>query len=303
MLRLAMTTRAETFERAREPLAERGIEVVHVAVDERTVSLTADDSGTTDRDSPPENDEQFPDVDVGLVYPSRLMEGGVADAFLDVAWVNDREAVLTSRNKAGVYATLDQAGIAVPETTLVSNPVGERAVREAAAEIGFPVVVKPNSTTRGVGVAKLPDADSLAGVTDYLDLLHEFPATGDRSFLLQEYLPDARDYRVMIVDGRYAGAVERRLPPDGRAAGQWKHNVHRGAEAVAVDLPEPARRLAERTAAALGIDYLGVDLLRRNDRWLVNETNARPTIDDAAKYEPEFYDRLATLIRRRATEQ
>ncbi len=303
MLRLAMTTRAETFERAREPLVERGIEVVHVVVDERTVSLTPGNSGTTDRDSPPESDEQFPDVDVGLVYPSRLMEGGVADAFLDVPWVNDREAVLTSRNKAGVYATLDQAGIAVPETTLVSNPVGERAVREAAIAIGFPVVIKPNSTTRGVGVAKLPDADSLAGVTDYLDLLHEFPATGDRSFLLQEYLPDARDYRAMIVDGRYAGAVERRLPSDARAAGQWKHNVHRGAEPVAVDLPEPARRLAERTADALGIDYLGVDLLRRDDRWLVNETNARPTIDDADKYEPEFYDRLATLIRRRATQQ
>jgi ribosomal protein S6--L-glutamate ligase len=292
MLRLAITTRAETFERVRGPLAERGIEVEHIAVDERTLALTAEES-------------LFPSVDVGFVYPGRLMEGAVADALLAVPWVNDRSAVLTSRNKAGVYATLSQAGIAVPETTLVSNPADEQAVREAAAEIGFPLVIKPNSTTRGIGIARIGDADSLSGVADYLDLIHEFPATGDRSFLLQEFLPEARDYRVMIVEGEYAGAVERRLPE--RAAGRWKHNVHRGAEAVGVDVPPTARRLAERTAAALGIEYLGVDLLCRSeaaggDQWVVNETNARPTIDDVEKYEPGFYDRLAALIEQRANQ-
>lgn len=290
MLRLAMTTRAETYERAREPLAERGIEVHYIATGERTLALT-------------EGGSPFPPVDVGLVYPGRLMEGAVADTFLAVPWVNDRDAVLTSRNKSGVYATLSQAGIAVPDTTLVSNPADEQAVRQAGAEVGFPLVIKPNSTTRGIGVARISEADSLSGVTDYLDLIHEFPATGDRSFLLQEFVADARDYRVMIVDGQYAGAVERQLPEG--ADERWKHNVHRGAEAVAVDLSPTARRLAEQTAEALGIDYLGVDLLRRSEatgaeQWVVNETNARPTIDDAAKYESEFYDRLAGLIKARA---
>ncbi len=32
----------------------------------------------------------------------------------------------------------------------------------------------------------------------------------------------------------------------------------------------------------------------------VSETAARPTIDDPAKYEPGFYDRLAALIRETA---
>jgi ribosomal protein S6--L-glutamate ligase len=96
----------------------------------------------------------------------------------------------------------------------------------------------------------------------------------------------------MVVDGAYAGAVER------RSAGGWKHNVHRGAEAVGVDLPAAARRLAEDAAAALSADWLGVDLLRTGDRWVVNETNARPTVDDEEKYEAGFYDRLAELLRR-----
>lgn len=289
MLRLAVTTMAETADRIREPLAERDIEVVPLEASERTFSLTADD--TTD-----------PPVDVGFVYPTRMMEGGVLDVILDVPWVNDRDAVLTSRNKAAVIATLAREGIPVPETTLVSNPVTDEVVVEAVREFELPVVVKPNSTTRGVGVAKVSDLDSLRGVVDYLDLVHDYRATGDRSYLVQEFLPDARDYRVMVVDGEVAGAVERQLPVEATDAGRWKHNVHRGAEATGVDLPERHRNLAERTAAALGIDYLGVDLLETSDRLVVTETNARPTVDEASKYEPGFYDRLAALIRQTATD-
>ncbi|MFC6736453.1 RimK family alpha-L-glutamate ligase, partial [Halolamina salina] len=240
-----------------------------------------------------------------LVFPSRLMEGGAVSAALGVPWVNGREAILTSRNKAEVLAALSAADVPTPETTLVSNPVDDDAVADAAETLQTrtdteELVIKPNSTTRGVGVARVADPDSLLGVTDYLDLVHDFRATGDRSFLLQEYLPDARDYRAMIVDGEYAGAVERRLPESETAAGKWKHNVHRGAVAEGVSLPPDARELAERAADVLGIDYLGVDLLETEDRLVVNETNARPTVDDATKYEPDFYDRLAALIRKTA---
>ena len=284
MLTLAVATRAETFERIREPLAERGIEVRHVRTTERTVRLTAPG-------------DEWAGTDVGFVYPGRIMEGGVADALLSVPWVNDREAVLRSRNKAGALARLSRADVPVPATVQVSNPCDPAAVREAAADLGYPLVVKPNSTTRGVGVTRVTDPDSLSGVVDYLDVLHESPVTGDRSYLLQEYLPDARDYRAMVVDGAYAGAVERRLPAAALAADRWKHNVHRGAEASGVTLPPEARELVEAAADALDVPYLGVDLLETEEGFAVTETNARPTIDEATKYEPGFYDRLAGLIR------
>jgi ribosomal protein S6--L-glutamate ligase len=303
MLRLAVATREETFERLSEPLAERGIRVDHVHAKERTLDLS--DPG-----------DEFEGFDAGFVFPTRLMEGGVVDALLDVPWVNGREAVLTSRNKAGVLATLGRAGLPVPRTTLVSNPVDESAVAEAVQAFGVgagadggadgsgtdrtEVVVKPNSTTRGVGVARVGDTDSALGVTDYLDLVHDYRATGDRSYLIQEFLSDARDYRAMVVGGDCVGGVERRLRPSVREAGRWKHNVHRGAEATGVDLPDAHRELAERTADVLGIDYLGVDLLETDDRLVVNETNARPTVDRATKYDDGFYDRLAELIREAA---
>ena len=288
MLDLAVAYREETFERVRDPLAERGIRVHHVQSEGRTISLS----------DPPWTPAEF---DAGFVYPSRAMEGGVLDALLDVPWVNDREAVLTSRNKAGVIAELERAGIPVPETVLVSNPADESDLLAAFERLDTPVVVKPNSTTRGVGVAKVGDADSFLGVTDYLDLVHDYRATGDKSFLVQEYVPDAVDYRAMVVAGECVGGVERRLP-ESAGEDRWKHNVHRGAEATGVDLPADLRDLAERTADALDIPLLGVDILVSDDRAVVSETNARPTIDAETKYDEGFYDRLAELIRETAAE-
>jgi ribosomal protein S6--L-glutamate ligase len=286
-MRLAVATDAETFERMRTPLAERSITAEYVPTAERTVAL---------------GDPPWEEFDVGFVYPPRLMEGGVADAFLDVQWVNDRDAILRSRNKAETTAQLSAAGLPVPETVMVSNPVDESDLVAAYERLDPPVVVKPNSTTRGIGVAKAADLDSFLGVVDYLDLVHDFQATGDKSFLLQAYVDGATDYRVMVLDGEYVGAVERRLPESALAAGQWKHNVHRGAEATRVDLDPELRELAERAADVLDVPFLGVDLLVTDDRAVVNETNARPTIDDAEKYESGFWDDLAGLIRRTADE-
>jgi ribosomal protein S6--L-glutamate ligase len=281
MLRLAVATNAETYERMQDPLAERGIDAAHASTAERTVPLDAD----------------LGDFDAGFVFPPRLAEGGVASELLGVPWVNGREAILRSRHKGEALARLSRAGLPTPETVVVSDPVDETDLVAAFERFDPPVVIKPNAVTRGIGVAKAHDLDSFLGVCDYLDLVHDYRATGDRSFLVQEYLPDARDYRAMALDGEYVGAVERRLPEDAIAAGQWKHNVHRGAEATDVDLPADLRDLAERAAEAMGIPFLGVDLLVSGDRAVVNETNARPTIDAATKYEPGFWDDLAALIR------
>ena len=286
MLRLAVATDAETLERIRDPLSERGIEAAYVPTTGRVQPL-----------SEPVAEHSF---DAGFVYPSRMMEGGVADALLGVPWVNDREAVLRSRNKAETLARLDRADLPTPETVHVSNPADGSALRAAFERLDPPVVIKPNSTTRGIGIAKAADLDSFLGICDYLSLIHDYRATGDKSFLVQEFLPDARDVRAMVVDGEYAGAVERRLPEADRAAGRWKHNVHRGATAAAVDLPDEHRRLAEDAAEALGVRWLGVDVLVSDGRAVVTETNARPTVDSVTKYEPGFYDRFAALIRRTA---
>ncbi|MFB6132687.1 MAG: RimK family alpha-L-glutamate ligase [Halanaeroarchaeum sp.] len=299
MVRLAVASRAETCERIRGPLGDRGIDVGAILARERTFVL--DDGSTVDGVSPPDRSAVDLDAfDVGYVFPGRLVEGGVVDALLSVPWVNDREAVLRSRNKAETIARLQAAGVPVPETVLVSNPVDDKTALAVFERFDDPVVVKPTTATRGKGVVRVDDPDSFRGVVDYLDVIHEDRTTRDRSYLVQEYLSEATDYRAMVLDGEFVGAVRRSMPDDEQTEGRWKHNVHRGADAEGVDLPAELRRLAERAAAAMDVRLLGVDLLVTDGRAVVVETNARPTIDDAEKYEDDFYDRFARLIRKTA---
>lgn len=286
MLTLGLAHTAETADRIREPLAKREIAIEHVSLTGTTTALT---------DLPSQSE-----IDVGLFFPSRLIEGGVLTARLDVPWVNGREAILRSRNKAETLTRLEAAGIPVPDTVFVSDPVAEDALATAFERFDPPVVVKPNSTSRGQGVLKVHDADSLFGVTEYLDLLHQFPGTRDRSYLLQEFRPAASDIRVMVIDGAVVGAVERSLPDGARSAGRWKHNVHRGATATPIDPDETVQELATKTARVLDIPVLGVDVLKTESRTVVLETNARPTIDAKRKYDDEFYDVFATTIRETA---
>lgn len=233
-------------------------------------------------------DEEM-DADVGLVYPSRLVEGGLVDALGNIDWVVGAEDILTTRNKARTVALLDQADVPVPDTRLLSSPVRDDEVRAAFDAVGAPAVIKPNSASSGRGATLVHDPDSATGVADLFGVLHESSLVRDRTFVVQEYIEDARDYRVMVIDGEYAGAVE-------RSADGWKKNVRAGAKPRGVEPPEGVASVAEDAARALGVGFCGVDVLY-NDDAVVNEVNARPTVDDADKYDDGFYARLARLVR------
>lgn len=237
------------------------------------------------------------EVDAGLVYPSRLPEGGVVDALGDISWINGAREVLTTRNKARTTALLERAGAPVPETRLVSNPVGDDAVLSAFEDVGAPAIIKPNSASAGRGATLVHDTDSARGVGDLFGVVHESSLVEDRTFIVQEYVESARDYRVMVIDGKYVGAVERRA--DG-----WKKNVHAGAEPVGVKPPDEAISISERAADVLDVPFCGVDVFYVDDgaRTLVNEVNARPTVDEAEKYEDGFYASFARLVKKHSGE-
>jgi ribosomal protein S6--L-glutamate ligase len=271
-MKLLVTHGEASNHRLSEGLEPHGVETVTFDAEGRVYTL----------------DEDI-DADVGLVYPSRLVEGGVVDALGEVAWVNDAEDILTTRNKARTVALLDGAGVRTPETRLLSNPVSDEDIRAAFDDVGSPAVVKPNSASSGRGATLVRDPDSATGVGDLFGVVHESSLVRDRTFIVQEYVEDARDFRVMVVDGDYVGAVERRAPG-------WKKNVRAGAEAHGIEPPEEVVDVAEKAARALDIDFCGVDVLFA-DGATVNEVNARPTVDDAEKYEPDFYTLLARLVK------
>ena len=276
-MKLLLTHGEDSNARIEEGLSSHGIDCVTFDAYGRVYDL---------------NDDDVPEADVGLVYPSRLVEGGVIDALSDTVWINDATDVLTTRNKARTVALLERAGVPVPETRLLSSPVSGDDVRAAFDAVGAPAVFKPNSASSGRGATLVHDEDTARGISDLFGVVHESSLVRDRSFVVQEYVEGARDYRVMVLNGDYVGAVERR-------ANGWKKNVSGGAEARGTKPSDRVVSLAEDAARALGVDFCGVDVLSRDsdDFAVVNEVNARPTVDDADKYDPDFYEEFARLVR------
>ncbi len=284
---LAVASGGPTYQRLKRHLPAHGIAVHHVDTGPGITSLT-------------EGIPPFPSYDVGFIYPARIVNGDVVTAIHELQWVNSRANILTTRNKAGSLTKLSMAGVEIPPTIHLSSPIEWPELRSAFHRLEPPVVIKPNTATKGIGIVRVTDEDSLRGVFDYLDLIHSFSATGDRSFLLQSYVPEALDLRLTVIDGTVAGAVERRFHDPG--SGRWVRNVHRGASTLSITPPAPVVEVAEAAASVLGVPLLGVDILMTDEQPIVLEVNGRPTIDTVEKYPADFYEQLASLIETTASD-
>ncbi|MBX5460757.1 MAG: acetate--CoA ligase family protein [Steroidobacteraceae bacterium] len=130
-----------------------------------------------------------------------------------------------ARNKAVAGALLRQAGLPVPEHRVVKSL--DTAI-EAAAALGYPVVVKPLNQDGGVGVS--------ASLASEAELRAAFePARKYAEDLLVEKHVGGRNYRVYIFRGRAVGATER-IP--GGVTGDGTRSVR---ELVAAENRDPRR--------------------------------------------------------------
>ena len=75
------------------------------------------------------------------------------------------------------------------------------AAERYARKLGFPLIVKPNSGSQGVGVALVYDK------REFYDAMR-FIFEGDRVAVVQKYVR-GRDYRVVVLDNRVISAYER----------------------------------------------------------------------------------------------
>jgi RimK family alpha-L-glutamate ligase len=178
-----------------------------------------------------------------------------------VTCVNGARAIERTVDKFLASALLARAGVPTPRTIACERP--EDAL-EAFEELGGDVIVKPLFGSMGVGMTRVDDADVAYRVFHALALERAV-------YYLQEALPhDGRDLRALVVGGRVLAAIE-------RVGFGWRANLARGAQARATRLSAEQDRLCLDAAAALGVDYAGVDLLCPADgREYVLELNGIP---------------------------
>jgi len=162
-------------------------------------------------------------------------------------------------------ARMGAAGLPVPRTVVAQSPP---AIEAAWQSLGEDCVAKPLFGSRGRGVVRISDQESLAA------LLHTAAAAQPTGLVayLQEFVPhNGWDVRILIV-GDEAFSIRRFA-----ACGEWRTNVSLGGRPEAFEPPQAWIDLARAAARAVETEIAGVDLLPGQDgRVVVLEVNAVP---------------------------
>jgi D-alanine-D-alanine ligase-like ATP-grasp enzyme len=124
--------------------------------------------------------------------------------------VNPMGASAISKDKGFAKYFMARLGYPVVEGQTFYSPRwnkaigGDRSLREAreyASELGYPVMVKPNSGSKGKGVAKVFNDDELRS--------HLKDIFRDDNVAIVERPVRGKDYRIVVLDGRVISAYER----------------------------------------------------------------------------------------------
>lgn len=169
---------------------------------------------------------------------------------------NRHDAVLVCDDKMETHIRLSGHGIAMPDTIPGLLCYQESASLEDAMprvelverRLGYPCVIKECYGSLGKGVYLANNRDEL------LDVMEKVKC---KAHLFQKMITKSqgRDVRVIVIGGKAVASMMRLSDTD------FRSNIELGGRAVAFELPETFRAVAERTAKLLNLDYCGIDLL------------------------------------------
>ena len=177
---------------------------------------------------------------------------------------------LSKARQAALFARL---GVRHPRTRVVNDPVAAVAV---AADLRFPVLVKPNVGGSGAGIVSFDTLDELAAA--------ELDFGLDGTALVQERIPAAGEsiVRVEILGGQLLYAIRILLVPGSfnlcpadycELPGIADGVSGRGLPIEAFDPPFDVVEDAKRIAAAAGMDVCGIE-------YVVDERDGLPYFYD-----------------------
>ena len=143
------------------------------------------------------------------------------------------------------------------------------AAEQAAKILGWPLVIKENKGSFGQQVYLANNVREAERILTHI---------GEHDCHFQRFIADSagKDLRVTVVGGKVICAMERHS----QSKDQFRSNMELGGTATARSLSPLEEKMALAAAAALGLDFAGVDILMgkgENDRYVV-EVNSNPQL-------------------------
>jgi len=185
--------------------------------------------------------------------------------------LNESVAIGRSRDKLRAMQLLARKGIGLPITAFSHSTQYTDDMIEMVG--GSPVVIKLLEGTQGLGVVLGETHTSARSVIEAFRKVN-------MNILVQEYIKEAAatDIRCLIVGGKVISSMMRRGPP-----GDFRSNLHRGGTATKEKITPEERSIAVRSAALMGLNVCGVDLLRTHHGPVVMEVNSSPGLEGIEK--------------------
>jgi glutathione synthase len=170
-----------------------------------------------------------------------------------------------------------------PKTLVVNNPASVRNAPEKVMVMNFPQLMPPTLISRdlaeinsfrdehGAVVMKPLHGHGGAAVfrvmpqdMNFGSLFDMFSVTFREPWVIQRFIPEVKhgDKRIILVDGEFAGAVNRVPAPD-----DLRSNMVRGGAAHATDLSDREREICATVGPRLrelGLVFVGIDVIDGN---------------------------------------
>ncbi len=176
--------------------------------------------------------------------------------------------------KAWQMLKLNEAGIGVPKTIYGSLWFLYEWMKEGLGKLNpyfvFPVILKGSGGDRGTRVYK---AKSLKELEKLVRSLRKSEAEEGRRYMLQEWIGNEGDYRVLVLGEKVLGVMKRARD---LKTGEYRNNFSAGGTVEVADLPEGAKKIAVEATRVCGLMVAGVDLIPRGSEYLVLEVNKGP---------------------------
>lgn len=135
----------------------------------------------------------------------------------------------------------------------------------------FPVILKGSGGDRGTRVFK---ANNLAELEKLVTDLRKSETEEGRRYMLQEYIENDGDYRVLVLGKKVLGVIKRSAPKN-----HFLNNYSAGGRVEVAKLPKEIEDLAVKAAEVCGLWVAGVDVAFRNydiNKPVIWEVNKGP---------------------------
>ena len=183
--------------------------------------------------------------------------------------VNSRQTINVCADKYRTSLRLSDYGIKQPKTVLVSDPE-KSALAFDKLDTDFPIIMKTLRGSKGVGVLFVESEKSLDSIVQLINKQDE-----DTDLLLQEYIKNDYDVRVLVLGGKVLATMKRPV-----IEGDFRSNVSLGSKPEKIKLTELEIEASLLAAKAVNGLWTAVDFIpsknREKDPPFIIEVNSSP---------------------------